>query len=72
MIGRAWNVLAYGWFLVFVLAGMTRPGGIKTGDLLLAAAPWWIGKVFTVLLRYVLTGSIRSTRPETPQPYRVK
>lgn len=72
MIGRAWNVFAYGWFAVFVLNGMTKPGGIGSGDLLLASAPWWIGKITALLFRYVVTGSFQSPRPEILKPYRLK
>lgn len=72
MLSHAWSVFAYGWFLAFVLNGMTKAGGIGIGDLWLAAAPWWIGKIATVLLRYVLTGSLRRLPPEIPKPYRVK
>jgi hypothetical protein len=68
MIGRAWNVFAYGWFFVFVLNGMTKVGGIGMGDLWLASAPWWIGKIAALLLRYVLTGSIASPSIDLPRP----
>ena len=58
MIRRAWSVFAYGWFLLFLWAGSTRAHGIEYGDLWLASAPWWIGKIAGVVGRYVVTGSI--------------
>jgi hypothetical protein len=73
MIGRAWNVFAYGWFFVFVLNGFTKPGGIGYGDLWLASAPWWIGKIAVLVGRYILRGSIDSPPPASlPRPFRVK
>lgn len=78
MLRRAWSLFAYGWFIVFVLNGMTKQGGIGCGDLLLASAPWYLGLACVIALRYVATGSFLPPRPTTMpppkvlRPYRVK